>query len=149
MPLREAPVAIAKAELFKALGHPIRVRVLELLTTGERPVGELAELLDVEISHLSQQLGVLRRAQVVTARRERSTVFYSLRDPRMSQLLAVAKQLLVTELRNSHALLIDLEESDVGSAADLDAVGASNDSNSPTDSTSDHPAVSARARGRR
>jgi len=110
MPLRERPVATAKAELFKALAHPIRIRVLEVLVDGERPVGELAQLLDVEMSHLSQQLGVLRRAQVVVARRERSTVYYSLRDPRMSQLLVVAKQLLVTGLRDSSALLADLEE---------------------------------------
>ena len=109
VPLRDAPVATAKAELFKALAHPIRIRVLEVLVDGERPVGELAGLLDVELSHLSQQLGVLRRAQVVVARRERSTVYYRLRDPRMSQLLVTAKQLLATGLRDSHALLADLE----------------------------------------
>jgi ArsR family transcriptional regulator len=110
MPLRDAPVAELKAELFKALAHPIRVRVLEELVSGQRPVGELAELLDVELSHLSQQLGVLRRANVVTARRERSTVYYALRDPRTSQLLAVAKQLLVTGLREGQQLLSGLED---------------------------------------
>jgi ArsR family transcriptional regulator len=110
MSLRHASVANAKAELFKALAHPIRVRVLEVLVDGARPVGELAELLDVEMSHLSQQLGVLRRAQVVVSRRERSTVYYSLRDPRMSQLLVTAKQLLATGLRESQALLVDLEQ---------------------------------------
>jgi ArsR family transcriptional regulator len=109
VPLRDAPVAELKAELFKALAHPIRVRVLEELVTGERPVGELAELLDVELSHLSQQLAVLRRAGVGTARRERSTGYYSLRDPRTSQLLAVAKRLLVTGLREGQALLSGLE----------------------------------------
>ena len=109
MPLRNGPVATAKAELFKALGHPIRVRVLEVLVGGPQPVGKLAELLDVETSHLSQQLAVLRRAQVVVARRERSTVYYSVRDPRMSQLLVIAKQLLATGLRDSQALLVDLE----------------------------------------
>jgi ArsR family transcriptional regulator len=110
MPLRHASVANAKAELVKALALPIRVRVLEVLVDGARPVGELAELLDVEMSHLSQQLGVLRRAQVVVSRRERSTVYYSLRDPRMSQLLVTAKQLLATGLRESQALLVDLEQ---------------------------------------
>jgi DNA-binding transcriptional ArsR family regulator len=104
------PVAVAKAEFFKALGHPVRVRVLEVLTEGERPVGELAERLGVELSHLSQQLGVLRHAGIVTSRRVRSTVFYSLRDPRMSQLLTVARQMLATGLRDSHALLTGLEE---------------------------------------
>jgi DNA-binding transcriptional ArsR family regulator len=72
-------------------------------------VGELADLLGLEMSHLSQQLGVLRRAQVVTARRVRSTVYYSVRDPLLPQLLAVARQLLLTGLRDTHALLSDLE----------------------------------------
>lgn len=106
----EAPVAVAKAELFKALGHPIRVRVLELLVDGERPVGELAELLGVELSHLSQQLATLRRAHVVSHRRVRSTVYYSVRDPRMAQLLTVAKQLLITGLHDSRAMLTELEK---------------------------------------
>src|SRR6185436_19580356 len=82
MPLQRAAVASAKAEMFKALGHPIRIRALEVLVAGERLVGELADELGVEMSHLSQQLAVLRRAQIVTARRVRSTVFYSVRDPR-------------------------------------------------------------------
>lgn len=110
MPLRRAAVRTAKAELFKCLSHPIRVGVLELLVDGERPVGELAESLGVELSHLSQQLAVLRRGQVVTTRRAGTTVLYSLRDPRTSQLLAVARQLLVAGLEESSALLSDLQD---------------------------------------
>lgn len=110
MPLRDAPVAVAKAELFKALGHPVRVRVLEVLVGGERAVGDLAELLGIELSHLSQQLAVLRKAGVVEPRRVGTTVFYSLRDPRMSQLLAVARQLLVAGLKDGQLLLHDLED---------------------------------------
>lgn len=117
MPLRDPAVAIAKAELFKALGHPVRVRALEVLVGGERAVGELADTLGVELSHLSQQLAVLRRAQVVVARRAGTTVYYSLRDPRTSQLLAVARQLLVTGLRDNQALLDDLEDEAGGVAA--------------------------------
>lgn len=113
MPYRHVPVAVAKAELFKALAHPLRVLVLEQLTTGERTVGELAERLEVEMSHLSQQLAVLRRAQVVLCQRTGSTVRYSLRDPRTSQLLAVAKQLLVTELASNRQLLTDLLDGEV------------------------------------
>ena len=109
MPLQRAAVAAAKAELFRALAHPLRVRVLELLVDGEQSVGELADALHVELSHLSQQLGVLRRAEVVVARRERSTVHYSLRDPRMAQLLATARQLLVAGLQDTRSLLADLE----------------------------------------
>ena len=110
MPEQRAAVAAAKAEMFKALGHPIRVRALEVLVAGERPVGELAEELGVEMSHLSQQLAVLRRAQIVTARRVRSTVFYSVRDPRIAALFATAREMLVDGLREQHALLMDLED---------------------------------------
>ena len=118
MPMQRAAVAAAKAEMFKALGHPIRVRALEVLVAGERPVGELAEELGVEMSHLSQQLAVLRRAQIVTARRVRSTVFYSVRDPRISQLFATAREMLVDGLRDSHALLIDLEGDELAETTD-------------------------------
>ncbi|MGY1692475.1 ArsR/SmtB family transcription factor [Geodermatophilus sp. SYSU D01105] len=117
MPYRHVPIAAAKADLFKALGHPLRVLVLEQLTQGERTVGELATQLQVEMSQLSQQLAVLRRAQVVIAHRSGSAVRYSLRDPRTSQLLAVARQLLVTELTSTRDLLSDLLE-------DPDAPGA-------------------------
>jgi DNA-binding transcriptional ArsR family regulator len=110
VPQQPGNVAAAKAELFKALAHPLRIRVLELLVDGERSVGDLAEALDVEISHLSQQLGVLRRAEVVLTRRVRTTVYYSLRDPRTAQLLVVARQLLVTGLRDSQSLLKNLED---------------------------------------
>jgi DNA-binding transcriptional ArsR family regulator len=123
MPLQRASVAAAKAELFKALGHPIRVRALEVLVGGERPVGELAEELGVEMSHLSQQLAVLRRAQIVTARRVRSTVFYSVRDPRIAQLFATARAMLVDGLRDRHALLADLEGDELAETTD-DAVRA-------------------------
>ena len=102
-------MATAKAELFKVLAHPLRIRVLEVLVEGPRSVGELAGLLEVDLSHLSQQLAVLRRGHVVESRRVHKTVYYSLRDPRMSQLLAVAKHMLLTDLRENQALVGELE----------------------------------------
>ncbi len=112
MTTSDLPVAQLKAELFKALGHPLRIRVLEQLVPGDRSVGELAEVLDVEISHLSQQLAVLRRAGVVIRRREGSAVYYSLRDIELIQLLAVARSMIVSNLQNSEALLKSLESAD-------------------------------------
>ena len=109
----EPDVAARKAELFKALAHPVRVRVLEQLVAGERAVGDLALALAVEPSHLSQQLAVLRRAGVVSTRRTGSAVFYALRDPRTSQLLYVARQLLVSSLEGSAELLDYLRTPDV------------------------------------
>ena len=106
----ELPVAQLKAELFKALGHPLRVQVLEQLVGGERSVGSLADALGSELSSLSQQLGVLRRAGVVTTRREGNTIFYALRDRGMIDLLEVAKRMLVANLQDSHALLRTMEK---------------------------------------
>ncbi len=106
----ELPVAVLKAELFKSLAHPIRVRALEKLVMGEESVGELAEQLDLEVTQLSQQLAVLRRANVVTTRRDGNTIYYSVRDPRMSQLLAIAKQLLMAHLEDSRTILDSLEK---------------------------------------
>ncbi len=116
----DLPVAALKAELFKALAHPVRVRALERLvdpelgsrelSAGELSVGELAELLGLEVAQVSQQLAVLRRANVVLTRREGNTIYYSVRDPRISQLLAVARQLLLASLQDSQTLLASLEE---------------------------------------
>jgi DNA-binding transcriptional ArsR family regulator len=84
-----------KAEFFKALGHPLRIRVLEVLAEGDQSVSELLEQVSVEQPNLSQQLGILRRAGFVVARREGSNVIYALADPRIADLLAVSRQILL------------------------------------------------------
>jgi ArsR family transcriptional regulator len=109
------PLAEVKAELFKALGHPARVRALEVLSEGERTVSDLQPLVGIESSHLSQQLGVLRRAGLVAARREGTTVVYSLKDPLVADLLAVAKRFLLASLTETRDLLADLHD-EVGRA---------------------------------
>lgn len=87
-----------KAEFFRTLAHPLRIRVLELLAPGEQPFSALLARLDVEQPHLSQHLGVLRRAGFVTSRRESSTVVYSLADERIVELLGVSKRILLDQL---------------------------------------------------
>ena len=106
------PLADAKADLFKALAHPARVRVLELLAEREHTIGELAEATGLELSHLSQQVSVLRRAGIVDSRRARSNVICALRDPQTAELLAVARRLLRRSLRDGQALLAALDEAD-------------------------------------
>lgn len=103
------PISVMKAELFKAIGHPARIRVLELLAEGERSVGEMQPLVGIELSHLSQQLAVLRRAGLVTARKDGPTVFYAVKDPAAVELLAVAKRLLINSLTETRDLLADLQ----------------------------------------
>lgn len=91
--MRDIPTL--KAEFFKALGHPLRIRVLELLSEDERSVSQLLEYIDAEQPHLSQQLGVLRRADFVVARREGVNVVYALADDRIADLLAVSREVLL------------------------------------------------------
>jgi DNA-binding transcriptional ArsR family regulator len=103
------PISELKAELFKALAHPARVRVLELLSEGEQTVGEMQPLVGIELSHLSQQLAVLRRAGVVIGRKEGAAVVYRLRDREIVKLLAVARRVLINALAESQDLLADLQ----------------------------------------
>lgn len=84
-----------KAEFFKTLGHPARIRVLEILAAGERTVTGLIDELDVEQPYLSQHLAVLRRADFVTTRREGASVFYALADDRVAELLSVSREILL------------------------------------------------------
>jgi DNA-binding transcriptional ArsR family regulator len=106
------PLAEAKADLFKALSHPGRVRILELLAEGECTIGELSAGTGLELSHLSQQVTVLRRAGVVDSRRVKNTVICSLRDPQTAELLAVARRMLTRTLRDDQALLAELDRVD-------------------------------------
>lgn len=106
--VRSDPVYVTKAQLFRVLGHPVRIRILELLNEGERTVGDLQAQLELDSSGTSQHLGALRQLGLLDARREGTSVYYRIKDPRVSQLLAVARQILSTALADSHALLADL-----------------------------------------
>ncbi|MEV7681250.1 metalloregulator ArsR/SmtB family transcription factor [Streptomyces sp. NPDC088341] len=103
-----APLYQLKAEFFKTLGHPVRIRVLELLSEREHAVSEMLTEVGVEPSHLSQQLAVLRRANLVTTRREGSAVYYTLANPNVAELLKVARTILSGVLTGQAELLADL-----------------------------------------
>lgn len=95
MDASQRPLYEIKANLFKGLAHPLRIRVLELLSAApEVPVADLLEETALEASHLSQHLAVLRRHQLVTSRRVGSTVLYALAYPEVAELLRVARTLL-------------------------------------------------------
>lgn len=102
------PIYQVKADFFKSLAHPARIRVLELLRDGELSVGELIPEVGLEASHLSQQLAVLRRANVVQARKDGTTVRYSVTDERMFELLEVAKSIITSTLAESTQLIAEL-----------------------------------------
>ena len=102
------PLYQLKAEFFKTLGHPARIRVLELLSEREHAVAEMLPEVGIEPAHLSQQLAVLRRANLVVTRKEGSTVYYSLTSPYIAELLRVARTILSGVLAGQAELLADL-----------------------------------------
>jgi ArsR family transcriptional regulator len=102
------PLHQAKADLFRTLGHPVRVRVLELLQDRPRPVHELLEEIDVESSNLSQQLAVLRRAGIVVSSREGGAVLYSLGTSDVADLMKAARRFLTDLLADQERLLTEL-----------------------------------------
>nr|WSY53465.1 metalloregulator ArsR/SmtB family transcription factor [Streptomyces sp. NBC_00886] len=103
------PLYQLKAEFFKTLGHPARIRVLELLSGREHAVAEMLPEVGIEAAHLSQQLAVLRRANLVVTRKEGSTVYYSLTSPDIAELLRVARTILSGVLAGQAELLADLQ----------------------------------------
>lgn len=108
----QAPLYEIKANLFKGLSHPYRVRLLEILC--ERPdeprqVSELLALTGLEASHLSQHLAVLRKHGVVSAEREGSAVFYRLAHPKIAELLAIARIFLIDTLGEARDRLADAQ----------------------------------------
>ncbi len=113
-----APLQQVKADLFKAMGNPMRIRVLELLSENERSVGEMLLELGVGASALSQQLGVLRGTGLVLARREASAVYYSVTSPRISELLAIGRQLSADLLSLQVEMLTDLRAEDVSTGSE-------------------------------
>lgn len=103
------PLYQLKAEFFKTLGHPARIRVLELLSEREHAVAEMLPEVGVEPANLSQQLAVLRRAGLVSTRKEGSSVYYSLTSPHVAELLTVARRILGGVLSGQVELLRSLK----------------------------------------
>src|SRR5690554_1996858 len=97
-----------KAEFFKALGHPMRIQILEVLSMGDKNVNELQTILGSEGSAVSQQLSVLRNKNIVYGKKEGTTVIYSLRDPLIIDLLSVAKRIFDNHLVDAISLLEDM-----------------------------------------
>ncbi|MEU1866731.1 ArsR/SmtB family transcription factor [Streptomyces gardneri] len=110
------PLYQAKAEFFRMLGHPVRIRVLELLQDGRMPVRDLLAAIEVEPSALSQQLAVLRRSGIVTSTRDGATVVYELAGGDVAQLMLAARRILTEVLTGQSVLLEELRESEVAAS---------------------------------
>src|SRR5512140_395491 len=94
-----------KAEFFRALAHPVRIHILEILGSGERSVHELQQALAIDQPLVSQQLAVLRGKHIVTPRKVGTTVRYALSDPLTTKLLAVAREIFDNQLVDRQAML--------------------------------------------
>jgi ArsR family transcriptional regulator len=106
--IRSDPVYVVKAQMFRVLGHPVRIRILEILTDGEQTVGDLQAELSLDSSGTSQHLSALRQQGLLESRRAGTSVYYRIRDPRVSRLLALAREILTSALTESHTLLTEL-----------------------------------------
>jgi len=99
-----------KADFFKALSHPLRIRILELLSEGDKNVNELQTLIGSEGSAVSQQLAVLRSKNIVDGKKDGTKVMYSLRDPAIIELLDVARRIFNNHLINTITMLNKFSE---------------------------------------
>jgi DNA-binding transcriptional ArsR family regulator len=100
-----------KAEFFKALAHPLRIRIIDALRDGEIGVNDLCERLQVEQSTVSQQLAQLRGRNIVVGRKEGQNVFYSIRDRAIFRLLDAAREIFNNQLISVQDMLSRLEVS--------------------------------------
>ena len=103
----EVPLYQVKAEFFRTLGHPARIRILELLAERDHAVHDLLEQISIGSSNLSQQLAVLRRAALVDSRRTSGEVIYSISAPEVRELLLVARRILTDLTGDRRALVAD------------------------------------------
>ena len=108
----QPPIYALKADFFRVLGHPARVRLLQVLRDGERSVGALQDALELDSSGTSQHLAALRKQGLVVGRREGTSVYYRVKDPRTLELLELAKVIIASTLEENSALLDDLADED-------------------------------------
>ena len=98
-----------KAQFFRALAHPVRIKILELLVPGDRSVQQLQEALGLGQPVVSQQLAVLRRQGILTSTKEGLSVRYALRDPAIGDLLHVARRIVNNHLIDTRGMLRELQ----------------------------------------
>ena len=98
-----------KAQFFRALAHPTRIRLLEVLVRGARTVQELQDALALDQPTVSQQLAVLRNQGIVSATKEGLSVRYAVRDPLVGELLEVARRIFNNHLVTTRGLLRELQ----------------------------------------
>jgi ArsR family transcriptional regulator len=105
----QRPVHEVKANLFRVLGHPARVRILELLRDdGEHSVGALQLALGLSDGNTSQHLAALRRVGAVESRRQGTTIYYRVENTRIFDLLAAGRDIVKDHIAGQQSMLRDL-----------------------------------------
>ncbi|MDH2902695.1 MAG: metalloregulator ArsR/SmtB family transcription factor [Actinomycetota bacterium] len=105
----DQPLYVAKAQLFRSLGHPVRIRILELLVLHEMPVSVLRDEIGVEASSLSQHLNVLKQSGLVVSHRRANAVTYSITDDAVGEFLSSARRVLASTMGRTRSALEHLE----------------------------------------
>jgi DNA-binding transcriptional ArsR family regulator len=108
MPHNSGAVHEMKANLFRVLGHPARVRILEILRDGDQSVGALQAELSLDSSGTSQHLAALRRIGLVQSRREGTSVYYRVDDERVFDLLSTSRDIITRQLAEQQSILLEL-----------------------------------------
>jgi DNA-binding transcriptional ArsR family regulator len=98
-----------KAEFFKALAHPLRISILDVLREGEKTVAEITEEFEVEQANASQQLAVLRNKNIIVARKVGANVYYSVSDPAVFKLLDTARDIFNNQLTGVRTMLEEIK----------------------------------------
>jgi DNA-binding transcriptional ArsR family regulator len=100
-----------KANIFQALAHPTRIAIVEVLRDGELAAGTIIERLGLEQANASQHLAILRAKQIVSSRKEGNQVFYSVRDPRLIEVLDVMRRYFQAHIEEAMAMLKEIDRS--------------------------------------
>ena len=112
-----SPLQVFKARFFRALAHPVRIKILEILVKHDRTVQELQDALGLDQPIVSQQLAVLRHQHIVTFQKRGLSVRYAVRDPAVKELLSVARRIFDNHLVDTRGMLRELRRESRGSAA--------------------------------
>jgi ArsR family transcriptional regulator, virulence genes transcriptional regulator len=99
-----------QAEISKTMANPLRLAILYSLKNGEKTVNELAELVGVSQSNVSQHLALMRQRQIVKTRKSGVSIFYSVSSPKISLACDMIRDVLLDQLRQKHELARNYSE---------------------------------------
>lgn len=93
-----------QAEISKTLANPVRLAILHTLRDGEKSVNELADIIGIGQSNLSQHLALMRQNGIVKTRKQGTSIFYMVTDPKINVACDTIREVLINQLRQSQDL---------------------------------------------